>query len=267
MARTITHLYDTYDQAAHAVRILEDAGIPATDISIVAADRNKAAPATLTGRAPVDDTLGMHEPTEIGAESEAAATAGVGASVGTVLGGGAGLLAGIGALAIPGVGPVVAAGWLIATFAGAGVGAAAGGLLGSLLGIGHSHDEAHVYAEGVRRGGAVVSVRAEDADLPRIDSLLATSDRVDTAARGDAWRAEGWQPVEQQTHLEPTGIGTATGVGTTGVGTTTSVGAATDEGLGTTVDDGRVVTDTPAGTPVLTSTEVELERIRTSSRV
>lgn len=67
-----------------------------------------------------------------------------------MLGGGAGLLAGLSSLAIPGVGPVVAAGWLITTLTGAGVGAAAGGLLGSLTGAGVEEAGAKGYAE---RGG------------------------------------------------------------------------------------------------------------------
>ena len=56
-------------------------------------------------------------------------------------------------LAIPGLGPVVAAGWLASTLVGAGIGAAAGGLTGSLTDVGVSHEDAYAYAEGVRRGG------------------------------------------------------------------------------------------------------------------
>ncbi len=65
-------------------------------------------------------------------------------------------------LAIPGIGPIVAAGPLAATLAGAGVGAVAGGLIGGLTRAGVPEDEANVYAEAVRRGGALVTVRAED---------------------------------------------------------------------------------------------------------
>ena len=62
-------------------------------------------------------------------------------------------------MAIPGVGPVVAAGWLVSTLAGAAAGAATGGVLGALTQAGISDDDAQVYAEGLRRGGAVVSAR------------------------------------------------------------------------------------------------------------
>ena len=82
-------------------------------------------------------------------EDIAAAGAGVGAAVS----GGAGLLAGLGFLAIPGLGPVVAAGWLVSTATCAVAGAAAGGLIGALVGTEIDETDAHVYAEIVRRGG------------------------------------------------------------------------------------------------------------------
>jgi hypothetical protein len=73
--------------------------------------------------------------------------------VGAVVGGAAGLLAGIGLMAIPGVGPVVAAGWLVATLTGAAAGGATGGIIGALTQAGVSKEDADVYAEG--RGAAV----------------------------------------------------------------------------------------------------------------
>ena len=102
MTQTITGLYDDYTSASAAVNALEGAGVPHSDISIVAHNGD-----------------GRHA-------NSAAATndAGVGAEVGTAIGGIGGLLAGLGMLAIPGVGPVVAAGWLVATAVGAGAGAA-----------------------------------------------------------------------------------------------------------------------------------------------
>jgi len=118
--RTFTHLYDTPAEARQTVQALQQAGVPQNDISLVS---NNA-----------DNSYDMAE-TETGvvsADHSESTGAGTGATIGTVLGGGAGLLAGIGALAIPGVGPVVAAGWLVAALTGAGVGAASGGLLGTL---------------------------------------------------------------------------------------------------------------------------------------
>src|SRR5208283_4459015 len=110
--RTIARLYATYNDAAAVVDDLQSSGIPQTDISIVRQGAHTVDTTTATGES----------------------GAGVGATVGTLLGGGAGLLAGLGTIAIPGVGPIVAAGWLIAMLTGAGVGAAAGGILGALTG-------------------------------------------------------------------------------------------------------------------------------------
>ena len=73
-------------------------------------------------------------------------------------------------MAIPGVGPVVAAGWLVSTLAGAAAGAATGGVLGALTQAGD--EEAHVYAEGLRRGGAVVSARVADPDAARLQAIM-----------------------------------------------------------------------------------------------
>ena len=177
----ITRLFDTYEHASSAVRDLEAGGVPHSAISIVANGSDSTAPTT--GAAGHTATSGEG--------------AGAGATLGTVLGGGAGLLAGLGMLAIPGVGPVVAAGWLIATAVGAGVGAASGGLLGSLVGAGVNEDDAHVYAEGVRRGGTLVTVRAEDSQTAMVNQVLNTYSPVDTTSRADSYRAEGWTRFDE----------------------------------------------------------------------
>jgi hypothetical protein len=92
-----------------------------------------------------------------------AAGAGTGAAVGGVLG----WLVGIGALAIPGVGPLVAAGPIVAALAGAGAAGAAGGLVGGLVGAGIPEIEAKRYAGRIREGGYLVSVHCDDADWGR----------------------------------------------------------------------------------------------------
>ncbi len=179
MTQTITGLYDDYASANAAVSALEGAGIPHSDISIVAhnGDGQHAAAGATTN------------------------DAGVGAEVGTAIGGVGGLLAGLGMLAIPGVGPVVAAGWLVATAVGAGAGAAiggaAGGLIGSLTHAGVSESDAHVYAEGVRRGGTLVTARVADNQVATAQSILSTNKAVDPTARGDAYRASGWSKFDE----------------------------------------------------------------------
>jgi len=188
--RTIARLYDTYADATSAVNALEAAGFMRDDISIVA---NDGAASTATDAEPVVDA------------DEAATGAGTGATIGTVLGGGAGLLAGIGALAIPGIGPLVAAGWLVAAVSGAGAGAAAGGLLGSLTGAGVEEREANVYSEGVRRGGSLVTVRADEARAGEAETILARYNPVDATGRETDYRAGGWTGYDD---------GTVTGAGT-----------------------------------------------------
>ena len=174
MTQTITGLFDTYDAATQAVRELEAAGIPHGDISIVANNADK-----------------RWSPSPARAK-DAGSGAATGASVGAAVGGGAGLLAGLGMLAIPGLGPVVAAGWLAATAVGAAAGAAAGGLVGSLTAAGVSPEHAEVYAEGVRRGGSLVSARVSDQLAARARSILASRGSVDPGVRGAAYRKQGW---------------------------------------------------------------------------
>ena len=182
----LTRLYDNHADAAHVVDALEAAGVPHSDISLLS--NNAAGEHGATGSA---TGLTSGDP-----EQGASTGAGTGASLGTVLGGGAGLLAGLGALAIPGVGPIVAAGWLVATLTGAGVGAAAGGLFGSLTGAGVSEADAQVHAEGVRRGGTVVTVRADDAQSARITAILDDRSPVDLATRRSEYETEGWNKYD-----------------------------------------------------------------------
>jgi hypothetical protein len=161
--RSIARLYDSPDDARRAVLDLEAAGFAGGDITYMGGE---------SATRPDDDTVrSVPAEGESGAETGAA----TGATLGTVIGGGAGLLAGLGALAIPGVGPVVAAGWLIATLTGAGVGAAAGGLLGAL-----------------GRGGHLVVVRAEGERVAEAERILDRHSPVDMAHRSTHWRDTGW---------------------------------------------------------------------------
>ena len=179
MTTTISRLYDHYSDAQTAVRSLEAAGVPHSDISIVANNS--------------DGTLGsgMKDRDGNGVDDRAEG-AGKGAGIGAGLGGAAGLLAGLGLLAIPGLGPVVAAGWLAATAVGAAAGAATGGIVGALTEAGISKDDAGRYAEGVRRGGTLVTAKVADADKARLDAILHKSS-VNLTDRSAAWQKSGWQ--------------------------------------------------------------------------
>ncbi len=177
MTTTISRLYDNYSDAQAAVTKLEAAGVPHSDISIVANNSD----GWFDGKKDRDGD---------GVDDRAEA-AGAGAGVGAGLGGAAGLLAGLGLLAIPGLGPVVAAGWLAATAVGAAAGAATGGLVGALTQAGVSDDEAPLYAEGVRRGGSLVTAKVADGDKARLEAILDTSS-VNLRDRSAAWQKSGW---------------------------------------------------------------------------
>ena len=105
------------------------------------------------------------------------------------------MLAGLGLLAIPGLGPVVAAGWLAATAVGAAAGAATGGVVGALTEAGLSKEEAPLYAEGVRRGGTLVSARVPDGDRARLEGILNQS-AVNIRDRSAAWQKSGWKTFD-----------------------------------------------------------------------
>lgn len=189
MAHAISRLFDDHQRAAEAVRQLETAGVPHADISLIANN--------VEGR---HLSEGRRDGVADG-DNETAEGAATGATTGGLLGGGAGLLAGLGMLAIPGLGPVVAAGWLASTAAGAVIGAVAGGATGGLLGAlkdaGHSDEDAHVYAEGVRRGGTLVSVRpSNDADAQTAERILNGVGGVDAVTRGADYRGAGWQAFD-----------------------------------------------------------------------
>jgi hypothetical protein len=177
MTSTISRLYDNYSDAQAAVTKLEAAGVPHSDISIVANNSD----GWFDGKKDRDGD---------GVDDRAEA-AGTGAGVGAGIGGAAGLLAGLGLLAIPGLGPVVAAGWLAATAVGAAAGAATGGLVGALTEAGVSKDEAPLYAEGVRRGGSLVTAKVADGDKARLEAVLDTSS-VNLRDRSAAWQKNGW---------------------------------------------------------------------------
>ncbi|WP_267397728.1 MULTISPECIES: hypothetical protein [unclassified Sphingomonas] len=179
MTTTISRLFDNYSDAKAAVADLETLGVPHGDISIVA-----------------NNVHGEHGHEGVNEDGDVSR----GTSTGALLGGAGGLLAGLGLLAIPGLGPIVAAGWLAATAAGAGIGAAGGAATGSIVGAlknaGHSEDEANVYSEGVRRGGTLVSAKVADSHLTEAQSILDANNPVDIADRGAAYRNSGWSSFD-----------------------------------------------------------------------
>ncbi|OFZ29837.1 MAG: DUF3341 domain-containing protein [Bdellovibrionales bacterium RIFCSPHIGHO2_01_FULL_40_29] len=113
--------------------------------------------------------------------------AAAGAGTGAVLGGTLGWLVGAGALAIPGIGPLVAAGPIVASIAGAGVGGAVGGVSGALVGMGIPEFEAKRYEGTVKEGGILLSVHCDDNEWTRkAKELLETSGAKDVSATSES---------------------------------------------------------------------------------
>ena len=185
---TISRLYSTYERASQAVRDLEAAGVPHSDISIVSNNADNWYSGNGTTKRVDRDRDGTDDRAE---------GAGAGAGIGAAVGGTAGLLAGLGLMAIPGVGPVVAAGWLAATAAGAAAGGVTGGMIGALTQAGVSDDDAHVYAEGVRRGGTLVTARVRDGDAARLESVLDRSS-LRTSDLRSGYQKSGWKSFDER---------------------------------------------------------------------
>ncbi|AIQ18094.1 low temperature-induced protein [Paenibacillus sp. FSL H7-0357] len=140
MTNKIVGVFDTEQEATRAIEGLQSRGVSNDEISVITRDRDELKS--------ISDDTGTMAP-------EGVAT---GAATGGVVGGITGLLAGIGALAIPGIGPILAAGPIVATLTGAAIGAGAGGLVGGLIGLGIPEDEAKEYEGYVDSGKILVLV-------------------------------------------------------------------------------------------------------------
>lgn len=176
--KTVVGLYDDLTDARNVVEDLVAAGFDRNDISLVVRE-NEDVYSTST-RDGMDDA------------GQAAEGAVSGALTGGALGGLGGILLGLGALAIPGIGPVVAAGPIVAGLTGAAIGATVGGLVGALVGWGIPEEEAGYYAEGVRRGGTLVAVRAGEHQVEEAVDIMNEYGPVDIERRSEQWRSAGW---------------------------------------------------------------------------
>ncbi len=161
--------YPTHASLEVGVQALKDAGFRSTDVSVVYPEEkgNK-------GSAHVDGEVAP----------QGAAT---GASAGAVVGGVLGWLAGIGSLTIPGMGPFIAAGPLIAALAGASAAGIVGGLAGGLVGLGVPESDAHGYQERLKEGGTLLSVQADNLYwMVRAKDILNRTGALDISTTGQA---------------------------------------------------------------------------------
>jgi hypothetical protein len=139
-------------------------------------------------------------------ETKAPEGAATGAGTGAVVGGALGWLMGIGLLAIPGVGPFIAAGPIMAALAGAGVGGLTGGIAGALIGMGIPEYEANRYEGHIKSGGALLSVHADDSDWKnKAKDILKNSGAEDIGIKGEssAYYKESNKPYPKETSKPP----------------------------------------------------------------
>src|SRR5438552_506746 len=161
-------IYPTYGAVEGAVDALRNAGFRNTDISVLFPEN-------------VGTKDFAHEKATKAPEG---ATAGAG--TGAVVGGALGWLAGIGALAIPGLGPFIAAGPIMAALAGAGVGGTVGGVTGTLIGLGIPEYEAKRYEGRITKGGLLLSVHSDNSDwTKRAKEILARTGAEDISSTGE----------------------------------------------------------------------------------
>jgi len=146
MSKSIIGIATSREQVETVVNDLQASGIPTADLSVL-----------------IPESGGIPDTGTVKA-SKAPEGATTGAVSGGIAGGTLGLLAGIGALAIPGVGPFIAAGPIMAALSGVALGATAGGVVGALVGMGIPELEAKVYEDRIKKGGYLVAVHVSDSD-------------------------------------------------------------------------------------------------------
>jgi hypothetical protein len=172
-AKAIAGFFRTQAEGEHAKAALLDAGFSPDEVSFIAGDTREA-------------DIPKLGPSVKGAESEAGSDA--------IVGGIIGLAAGMIAVVLPGIGALIAAGPIAGAIGGLTAGAAAGGLIGFLKDHGVSEEQAEFYEEGVRRGGALVTVhRAAGEGEKKARKILDDSGAIEVEKLGDEWRATGWK--------------------------------------------------------------------------
>ncbi len=162
-------IYRDYAGVENAVDALKEAGYRNTDISVL-----------------FPENAGTKD-FAVKKDTKAPEGAATGAGTGAVIGGGLGWLAGIGALAIPGLGPFIAAGPIVAALAGVGVGGAVGGVTGALIGMGIPEYEAKRYEGRVKEGGILLSVHSDNSEwTKKAKGILEQTGAQDIASAGEA---------------------------------------------------------------------------------
>lgn len=167
--KSVFGIYSSRSAVENAVLALKDSGFQHSDVSVL-----------------LPENLGSKEiATEKNTKAPEGATTGAGS--GAVIGGALGWLVGIGALAIPGIGPFIAAGPIMAALAGMGVGGAVGGVTGALVGMGIPEYEAKRYEGRLQKGGILVSVHCDTSEeVKRGKDILERTGAEDVSTAGEA---------------------------------------------------------------------------------
>jgi uncharacterized membrane protein len=206
MTKTIVALYDDLSTAERVIDNLIEAGFSRESISVMAND----ASGDYSGYLNRDQDMVI----------DGDVSAGEGAGFGAVVGG----LIGVGVSLIPGIGPVLGAGPLAVALT-AGIGAAAGAITGGvtagLIDMGVDEDDAHIYAEGVRRGGTLISLTTNEEWAERAETIMNRYHPVDIDTRSSLWRERGWTAFDgsappytrDQIEQERRAYGTQVGMG------------------------------------------------------
>ena len=177
--KTVSALFDTLAEAQLSTVDLTKSGFDPGDINLLA----HAGDADESAR--VNEADQMHDVTKEVTEA------------GTAVGGLGGLAVGLTLFFVPGIGPLLAAGGLLASLvAGVGLGTLAGGLVGTLAGLGVPPEQAETYAEGIRRGGSLVVVRTADELAATAGDILRRHNPVDLVIRISRWKQTGWDRYE-----------------------------------------------------------------------
>lgn len=183
MLTIVCRLYDAYADANRVILLLEVSGVPLSDTGLISNNcdtwyRGPARP----------NMVPLRRQRESSNADPRIENAAIGIAIGATAATAASLIT---ILAVPGVGPVVGAGWLAAMLSSIPVGGVTGGLLGALTNAGINEEDAQVFVEGVRRGGTLLTTRVPQEDVPRVGALMNRS-AVNLAERSEIYRKAGW---------------------------------------------------------------------------